>query len=210
MSEYPNLAFNAAPLFSLYSDGAKAREEFKMTIARKSQFRIALLALAVSFVAFSNDRSPVAYAADAVVDAQSANEGKAAEKSGEIDWQPDFDKALLEAKEQNKFVLVDVFTDWCVYCKKLDREVYTDQAVSKYLRDKFICVRANAEDNAQGEAFSNKFDAHAFPTILVFDSQNKKEKPVARISGYLPPKDFNTAIHSIAESKKYKQPKHKK
>jgi thiol:disulfide interchange protein len=133
-----------------------------------------------------------------------------AARSVAVDWQPDFDQALVEAKEQKKFVLVDVYTDWCVYCKKLDREVYPDPAVSKYLAEKFVCVRANAEDNAQGESFSNKFDAHAYPTLLFFDSQSKKTKPLARISGYLPPREFDAAIHSIVESKKMKKLKHKK
>jgi thiol:disulfide interchange protein len=187
-----------------------------MTFMTRVRVQVALVvvAAALSCTGITGGCLPGAFAAQDTADAaakmQSAAESKADEKVADIDWQPDFDKALLEAKEQNKFVLVDVFTDWCVYCKKLDREVYTDAAVSKYLNDRFICVRANAEDNGQGEDFSNKFDAHAYPTILVFDSQSKKEKPVARISGYLPPKEFNTAIHSIAESKKYKQGKHRK
>ena len=127
-----------------------------------------------------------------------------------LDWQPDFDKALQDAKAQKKFVMVDVYTTWCGYCKKLDQEVYTDPEIKKYLAANFIVVKADAEDKAQGEAFSNKFDAHmAYPSILFFDSKSLKEKPVARIVGYLPPADFNTALHGIVESKKYK-PKHKK
>ncbi|MFX4458611.1 hypothetical protein ABTA81_19375, partial [Acinetobacter baumannii] len=63
--------------------------------------------------------------------------------------------------------------------------------------------------NAMGEAFANKFDTHAYPTILVFDYKSVKEKPKARIFGYLPPTEFDTAMHTIVESKKYKQKKHK-
>ena len=128
--------------------------------------------------------------------------------SEELAWQTDFDTAMVEAKEQKKHVLVDVYTDWCGYCKKLDKEVYADPEVSKYLAENFIVVRANAEDGAQGQHFSDKFDAHAYPTIMVFDYKSKKEKPVFRIAGYMPKTEFSTAMHCVLEAKKYK-PKHK-
>jgi protein disulfide-isomerase len=40
----------------------------------------------------------------------------------ELRWTEDFDKAAARAREENKYVLVD-FTgsDWCGWCKKLDR-----------------------------------------------------------------------------------------
>ena len=127
-----------------------------------------------------------------------------------LNWQRDFDSALAEAKEQHKFVMVDVYTDWCVYCKKLDREVYTDPDIEKYLAEKFIVVKANAEDKGPGEAFCTKFDTFgAYPTIVFFDGKNAKEKPVSKIAGYLPPVEFNAALHSIVESKKYKRKHHK-
>jgi len=134
--------------------------------------------------------------------------GKKSSADG-LDWQNDFDKALEQGKTEKKYVLVDVYTDWCGYCKKLDKEVYANPAVSKYLAENFIVVRANAEDNAQGQAFADKFDTHAFPTILVFDYKSAKTKPKAKILGYLPPTEFDTAMHSIVESKKFKQ-KHTK
>jgi thiol:disulfide interchange protein len=127
-----------------------------------------------------------------------------------LNWQRDFDSAIAEAKEQHKFVMVDVYTDWCVYCKKLDREVYADPDIEKYLAEKFIVVKANAEDKGPGEAFCSKFDTFgAYPTIVFFDGNRVKEKPVAKIAGYLSPVEFNTALHSIVESKKYKR-KHQK
>jgi len=127
----------------------------------------------------------------------------------ELDWQNDFYKALEQAKVDKKFVLVDVYTNWCVYCKKLDREVYTVPAISRYLTEHFILVKANAEDDAQGQAFADKFDAHSYPTILIFDASNKKDKPKSRISGYLAPSEFDLAMHSIVEARKYTPSKYK-
>ncbi|MGK3893877.1 hypothetical protein, partial [Enterococcus faecium] len=61
----------------------------------------------------------------------------------------------------------------------------------------------------EGEAFANKFDAHAYPTILVFDYKSAKTKPKARIFGYLAPPEFDAAMHSVVESKTFHQ-KHSK
>jgi thiol:disulfide interchange protein len=179
--------------------------EFKSLLTDLSRLSLVLLASAtLSLSMFVSTSVP----ADCEEAAQRGEGSKATSEA--LDWKKDFDSALVEAKEQKKFVMVDVYTDWCVYCKKLDSEVYTNPEVAKYLAEKFVVVKANAEDKAQGEAFCTKFDAFgAYPTILFFDSKNAKEKPVARIAGYLAPTEFDAALHSIVESKKYKQKRHK-
>ena len=183
-----------------------------MDISRRALHGSSLLSAAVFFaglVCLPAGLQPAWSASEAPAGDQPAADSHAAASKEGLDWKNDFDTALEEAKEEQKFVLVDVYTDWCVYCKKLDKEVYTNPAIAKYLAEKFIVVRANAEDNAQGEAFANKFDAHAYPTILVFDYKGKNTKPKARIFGYLAPNEFDTALHTIVESKKFKQ-KHSK
>lgn len=54
------------------------------------------------------------------------------------------DEGMKIAQEQNKPVMIDVYTDWCKYCKELDRVVYTDPAVID-LADKFVCIKFNAD-----------------------------------------------------------------
>jgi len=46
---------------------------------------------------------------------------------------------------QDKKVLVDVYTDWCGWCKKLDKGTFTDPEVVKYLNENFVMVKFNAE-----------------------------------------------------------------
>ncbi len=180
--------------------------QFKSLLTKISKSSLVLLA--------STTLSLSMFAATAVP-AGSQEEGsqkaEVPKESGEgLNWHKDFDSAMAEAREQKKFVLVDVYTDWCVYCKKLDREVYSDPDIEKYLAEKFIVVKANAEDKGPGEAFCTKFDTFgSYPTILFFNSKNTKEKPVCKISGYLPPTEFNAALHSIVESKKYKPKRHR-
>ncbi|HDJ37681.1 MAG TPA: thioredoxin family protein [Methanosarcinales archaeon] len=55
-----------------------------------------------------------------------------------------YDEGMEIAQEQNKPVMIDVYTDWCKYCKELDRVVYTDPDVID-LADQFVCIKFNAD-----------------------------------------------------------------
>ncbi len=58
----------------------------------------------------------------------------------------DYQKALVLAKEQNKPILID-FTGWaCVNCRKMEENVWTDPAVSSYIKDNFILVSLYVDD----------------------------------------------------------------
>ena len=58
----------------------------------------------------------------------------------------DFQKALALAKEQHKPILID-FTGWaCVNCRKMEENVWTDPAVSTYIKDNFILVSLYVDD----------------------------------------------------------------
>ena len=46
-------------------------------------------------------------------------------------WESDFDKALESAKTDDKMVLVDFYTDWCGWCKRLDRDVFSKESFQK-------------------------------------------------------------------------------
>lgn len=68
----------------------------------------------------------------------------ASNASETISWQT-MAKAQKLAEQHNKMIIVNVYTDWCKWCKKLDKEVYTDARVTKVIDDYFYMVRLNAE-----------------------------------------------------------------
>jgi thioredoxin-related protein len=60
---------------------------------------------------------------------------------------------------------VDVYTDWCGWCKRMDRDVYARDDMRTYLNQRFILVKLSAE-SADGRATEQ--DAHvarAGPTV---------------------------------------------
>jgi len=56
-----------------------------------------------------------------------------------------FQEMVVLQKQNPKKVLIDVYTDWCGYCKKMDAETYTNSEIIKYLNEKFYIVKLNAE-----------------------------------------------------------------
>lgn len=72
----------------------------------------------------------------------------------EITWLS-WEEAQEEMKKEPKKVFVDVYTDWCGWCKKMDRETFTDPEVAKYMNEHFYAVKFNAEQketlNYQGQ-----------------------------------------------------------
>lgn len=70
----------------------------------------------------------------------------ASNSSEAITWQT-MAKAQKLAEQHNKMIIVNVYTDWCKWCKKLEKEVYTDARVTKVIDDYFYLVRLNAESN---------------------------------------------------------------
>ena len=90
-----------------------------------------------------------------------------------------YDEALATARAEKKLLLVDVYTDWCGWCKKLDREVLGDARVAKAASN-LVAVRVNAEKG--GEEVARKFDVQGFPTILFVDGSGTV---VERVEGYV-------------------------
>lgn len=62
----------------------------------------------------------------------------------EIKWYT-FEEAIKLNKKKPKKIFIDVYTDWCGWCKKMDAETFTNPVVAKYINDNFYAVKFNAE-----------------------------------------------------------------
>jgi thioredoxin-related protein len=98
----------------------------------------------------------------------SANEG----------WIADYDEAVKAAKAQNKDLFID-FTgsDWCVWCKKLDAEVFSHEEFMKAASKDFVFVsldfphsdaaKAKVPNAKRNQELMTKYGIQGFPTVLL-------------------------------------------
>ena len=110
--------------------------------------------------------------------------------AGKTGWDDDYEKALAEAKEDNKLVLLD-FTgsDWCGWCIKLDDEVFSKSEFKRFAKDNLVLVeldyphgkRQVKKLQEQNAALKEKFGVRGFPTLIVVDAEGKEQ---ARWGGY--------------------------
>ncbi|MFT6808927.1 MAG: thiol-disulfide isomerase/thioredoxin [Saprospiraceae bacterium] len=83
------------------------------------------------------------------------------------------DEILHNASQTYKPVFVDVYTDWCGPCKRIDRSTFVDSAVGTYFNDAFISLKANAEDKNYGTLIANQYEVSGYPTLLFLSSNGE-------------------------------------
>lgn len=75
---------------------------------------------------------------------------------GGIKWMT-FEEALAANQTEKRKIFIDVYTDWCGWCKVMDKKTFTDQTVIDYMNENYYAVKFNAEKEApvtfQGKNF---------------------------------------------------------
>jgi len=126
------------------------------------------------------------------------------DKKAELKW-TDVESAMKAAAEQERAVLVDVYTDWCGWCKKMDKEVFNDPKVSDVLARRFTLARVNAESREKvtfkdhktdGIGFAQGFGINGYPSLIFLDS---KGDVLTLIPGYVDAENFLPIVMFLGE-----------
>lgn len=125
----------------------------------------------------------------------------------EVQWLSWEEAAQLAATDENpKKIFIDVYTDWCGWCKKMDKDTFQNAEVAAYMTENFYMVKLDGEGkepiNFKGRTFnfvpSGKRGYHEFalallqgrlsyPTVVFLDENLNILSPVP---GYQKPKPF--------------------
>jgi len=114
-----------------------------------------------------------------------------------------FNEAEALAKSENKKILIDFYTDWCVPCKELDKYIFEDSTIGKYINTNYISLQLNAESD-YGRNVGKKLDLQeAYPTVIFITSDGKEiDRIVGLISSneyFQKIRDYTKNINTFAE-----------
>lgn len=119
-------------------------------------------------------------------------------------WLTDLKAAKTTASQEKKQILIN-FTgsDWCPWCIKLQKEIFSQPQFVEYARKNLVLVevdfpRTKPQSNEVKKAndlLSKEYDIKGFPTLIVLNSQGKRVGEL----GYMPggPKAFLAKLESL-------------
>ncbi|GAO45561.1 hypothetical protein FPE01S_06_00520 [Flavihumibacter petaseus NBRC 106054] len=123
------------------------------------------------------------------------------------------------AKKEPRPILIDLYTDWCGWCKVMDKRTYRNEKVIKYLHSRFYPVKLDAETKStlsyKGKAFSyntqyktNEIALYltggqlSYPTTVIIPTTGEDPQP---IPGYLAPGELELIVKFFGEGAYRKQ-----
>lgn len=110
-----------------------------------------------------------------------------------IVWYDNLDKAIKISKDSKKVLMIDVWTDWCTWCKKLDAETYSDKKIIEESK-KFVCLKINPEKDSKGNDFIQPYNITGYPTILFIEQDGSL---LSSINGFLDAPNFLEKMKDI-------------
>lgn len=119
-------------------------------------------------------------------------------------WSDDYEKSIAQAKAEKKMVLLD-FTgsDWCGWCMKLDKEVFSKPEFKKYAKENLVLVevdfpqgkRLPKKVQEQNEKLQKEHGVRGYPTIIVLNSEGSKVGQLGYMEGG--PKNFIAKLDEL-------------
>jgi thioredoxin-related protein len=100
--------------------------------------------------------------------------------SDRINWH-NYKEGMALGKKDRKKVFLYFFTDWCTYCKDMEKVTFKDRTVIDTLNSRFIPVRVNADKE---KVAASDYNVKGFPTNWFID---EKGEGISNRPGYIPP-----------------------
>ncbi|MEF8845350.1 MAG: DUF255 domain-containing protein [Bacteroidales bacterium] len=131
-----------------------------------------------------------------------------------VNWYS-FEEAVKLNKENPKKVLIDVYTDWCGWCKKMKKQTFNNPEIAQYINENYYPVRFNAETNKKvqfkGRTFAKKEEGDrkphdlaiallngkmSYPSVAYLDGNNQL---ITAVPGFYGPKEYEPILKYFAQ-----------
>lgn len=146
----------------------------------------------------------------------SATEPTEKEKEAKINW-VDFNTGFALSQQEGKIAIIDCYTDWCGWCKVMDKKTFTDPGIQEYLRENFHIVKFDAERREPVPFNGKKYEfvsggrrgintlaiellgnRMSYPTLVYLDENMNK---ITASPGYKTPEQLLAELKAISNMK---------
>lgn len=153
--------------------------------------------------------------------AQSASSEKSHASAKKIEWMS-IEEAEQAAQQEARPVLIDVYTDWCGWCKRMDAKTFQHPGIAAYVNENYYAVKLDGEERDSIQFRGDKFGYVArgrrgyhelpaqllngklsYPTVVFL---NKNLEVIQPVPGFQGPQDFEKIITYLAEKHYQDQP----
>jgi thioredoxin-related protein len=126
----------------------------------------------------------------------------------DLSWQ----QIKKKAKAENKYIFVDCYATWCLPCKKMDREIYSNDSITRFLGSRFISLKIQMDtsksDNEEikkwysdANYINKEYHIRSYPTFLFFSPDGEL---VHRDAGFKNVKELlDLASSAVSPEKQY-------
>jgi len=120
-----------------------------------------------------------------------------------------WEEALEKASTNDKLIFVDAYAVWCGPCKRMAKNVFTQDKVGEFFNENFINMKVDME-KGMGLKFRKKYPVSAFPTLFFIDGKGEvvhKVKGAQQADGLIKLGKFamNKVDHSKEFAKQYEE-----
>jgi thiol-disulfide isomerase/thioredoxin len=113
-------------------------------------------------------------------------------------WYSSVRDAFAEARKSQRPLLVDLFAEWCGWCKVMDAKVFATPEFGELAKG-YVLLRIDVEDGGQGSELASRYDSQSLPTLLLLEPSGAL---IGLIRGYKPVADLiaeSGAIQAVHE-----------
>ena len=114
-----------------------------------------------------------------------------------VKWEHDLEAAKARARAEHKLIFCDLWTGWCGWCIKLQKDTFPSPEAKEVL-DKMVAVSIMTQDRAgtptADSGLERSYKVTGFPTLLVLDAEGRE---LERQPGYLPPTQFREWLTGV-------------
>lgn len=115
------------------------------------------------------------------------------EKVNDVVWDTWSEKVFEKAKNENKFVILDLEAIWCHWCHVMKTTTYDDSDIKTILKSHYIPVRVDQDSRPD---LANKYKEYGWPATIIF---NSKGEEIVKRSGYITPDEMKLLLEKIVQ-----------